>query len=212
MEFATPELSAEAAYKLLIGSVVPRPIAWISTRAAQGHGNLAPFSAFTFVSSAPPMIAVSVGRRNGGLKDTAINIAREREFVVNIADMRLIRPLHRSSFAFGEHESEIEQLGLATSPSRKVSALRLTDAPINMECKLHDTLEFGNEPTQLFVGEVLHFHVRDDLCVDGKIDSFALDPVARLGGPHYASLGRKITFGLRGALEPAAESQYTAEP
>jgi flavin reductase (DIM6/NTAB) family NADH-FMN oxidoreductase RutF len=204
VEFASPDLSAEAAYKLLIGSVVPRAIAWISTRAERGHGNVAPFSAFTFVSSAPPMIAVSIGRRDGRLKDTAINIAREGEFVVNIANMALIRALHQSSFAFGEHESEIAKLGLATAPSRQVGALRLTDAPVNLECKLHKSFELGTEPTQLFIGEVLYFHVRDELCVDGKIDSFALDPIARLGGPHYANLGRKITFGLGGSLEPSA--------
>jgi flavin reductase (DIM6/NTAB) family NADH-FMN oxidoreductase RutF len=206
VEFAASDLSKESAYKLLIGSVVPRPIAWISTLSRFGKVNLAPFSAFTFLSSRPPMIGVSIGRRDGALKDTAKNILRDGEFVVNIADMALIKPLHRSSFPYEEHESEVDQLDLATLESRDIRPPRVADAPINLECTLHQALEFGSDRAQLFVGEVQRFHVRDPLCVDGKVDSFALDPVARLGGPHYASLGGKVTFGLRGALASDEES------
>ena len=202
VEFCASDLSQEAAYKLLIGSVVPRPIAWISTLSRFGKVNLAPFSAFTFLSSKPPMIGVSIGRRDGKLKDTATNILRDREFVVNVADMALIKSLHRSSFPYDEHESEAEQLGLVTAASREIRPPRIVDAPINLECTLHQALEFGDDQAQLFVGEVRWFYVRDPLCVNGKIDSFALDPIARLGGPHYAGLGGKITFGLRGALAP----------
>lgn len=202
VEFAASDLSKEAAYKLLIGSVVPRPIAWVSTLSESGGVNLAPFSAFTFLSSDPPMVGVSIGRRDGALKDTATNILREREFVVNIADMALIKPLHRSSYPYDEHESEAEQLGLVTLPGRNITTPRIADAPINLECTLHKALEFGDDRAQLFVGEVQRFYVRDSLCVNGKVDSFALDPIARLGGPHYASLGGRVTFGLRGALAP----------
>ncbi len=202
MEFETSDLSAEAAYKLLIGSVVPRPIAWITTLSAGGHTNLAPFSAFTCVSSKPPMIAVSIGRRDGELKDTAKNILREREFVVNMADMALIKPLHRSSYAYDEADSEVKEIGLAVAVSRKVRTPRLVDAPISTECSLHSVIEFGDDRTQLIVGRVDCFHVRDALCQSGKIDSYALNPIARLGGPHYAALGTKVTFGLRGSLVP----------
>lgn len=206
MEFAASDLSKEAAYKLLIGSVVPRPIAWISTLSISGGVNLAPFSAFTFLSSKPPMIGVSIGRRDGKLKDTAANILRDGEFVVNIADMAQIELLHRSSYPYGEHESETEQLGLSTLPSRDIRAPRLADAPISLECKIHQALEFGDERWHFFVGEVRRFHIRDALCVDGKIDSFSLDPIARLGGPHYTGLGERVTFGLRGSLVPDGAS------
>ena len=202
VEFATSELTAEAAYKILIGCIVPRPIAWISTLSAKGHANLAPFSAFTFVSSKPPMIAVSFGQRSSGAKDTAKNIARDKEFVVNIADFPLIEAVHRSAFEFPEDVSEIEVLKLATLPSKDVRPPRLADAPISLECRLHDVIEFGENRAQLVVGEVLRFHIRDVLCKDGKIDSAKLNPIARLGGPNYAKLGEMITFGPSGTMTP----------
>jgi flavin reductase (DIM6/NTAB) family NADH-FMN oxidoreductase RutF len=204
MELATSDLTYEAAYKLLIGCVVPRPIAWISTLSAQGHPNLAPFSCFTFVSSRPPMVAISIGPLKGRPKDTARNIARDKEFVVNIANMSMIDALHRSSFEFPEEVSEIEKLGLATAPCRNVRAPRLADAPISLECHLHQIIEFGEVRTRLVVGEVKRFHIRDALCKDGKVDSYALDPVARLGGPHYAALGNKVTVAAGGGT-PANE-------
>jgi flavin reductase (DIM6/NTAB) family NADH-FMN oxidoreductase RutF len=202
VEVATADLTFEAAYRLLVGCVVPRPIAWISTLSEHGRPNLAPFSCFTFVSSRPPMVAASIGPREGDLKDTPRNIIRDKEFVVNIADMALIEPLHLSSFEYPADVSEIEKLGLATAPSRDVRPPRLADAPINLECRLHNIVEFGELRTQLVVGEVIRFHIRDALCKDGKIDSFALNPVARLGGPNYAALGRKVTMGPGGNSLP----------
>jgi flavin reductase (DIM6/NTAB) family NADH-FMN oxidoreductase RutF len=202
VDLATADLTFEAAYRLLVGCVVPRPIAWISTLSEHGQANLAPFSCFTFVSSRPPMVAASIGPREGALKDTPRNIMRDKEFVVNIADMPLIEPLHLSSFEYPADVSEIEKLGLATAPSVDVRPPRLVDAPINLECRLHKIVEFGDLHTQLVVGEVVRFHIRDALCKDGKIDSFALNPVARLGGPHYAALGRKVTMGPGGNSLP----------
>ena len=209
MEFASADLTYEAAYKLLIGCVVPRPIAWVSTLSAQGRGNLAPFSSFSFVSSKPPTLLFSIGRRkrDGAAKDTARNIMRDKEFVVNVADLSLIEALHRSSFEFGDEESEIEALGLATLASRMVRPPRLALAPIALECVLYDARIVGEDQTQLVIGEVKHFHVRDDLCRDGKIDSFALNPIARLGGPHYATLGERITFGADGNIVGSGEEK-----
>lgn len=206
MEYASSDLTAEAAYKLLIGCVVPRPIAWISTLSAKGHANLAPFSAFTFVSSKPPMIAVSIGRRRDELKDTAKNIMRDKEFVVNIADLALIEAVHRSSFEFPEDEGEIEALNLVTVPSRDIRPPRLEAAPVNLECRLHDVIEFGDQRAQLVVGEVLRFHIREALCTNGKINSAQLNPIARLGGPNYAKLGDTITFGPTGPTTRAVTS------
>jgi flavin reductase (DIM6/NTAB) family NADH-FMN oxidoreductase RutF len=204
MEFICDELTENAAYKLLIGSVVPRAIAWITTLSAAGHVNAAPFSGFTFVSNKPPMIAVSIGRRKDALKDTAANIQREREFVVNIADMAMLNALHRSSFEFPEGVSEVEQLDLRLVPSREIRTPRLEAAPVNMECRLHDVVEFGDDRMQLFIGEIRRFHVRDELCKDGKIDSVKLDPIARLGGPTYAKLGEIITLATGGTVVAAS--------
>lgn len=187
-------LAAEASYKLLTGIVVPRPVAWVTTLNASGGVNLAPFSAFTFVSPKPPMLAISVGRKAGVYKDTARNILATEEFVVHIADQPLIGPMHLSSIEHPSHVSEVEELGLATMPSVHVKPPRLAVAPIAMECRLRHCIEFGETRSRLLVGEVVLFHFRDGLLKAGKINTKELDPVCRLGGPRYATLGEIVTM------------------
>jgi len=183
-------LDVIASYKLLTGIVVPRPIAWISTLGADGQVNVAPFSAFTFVCTKPPMLAITLGPRPvGGLKDTAKNIAARKEFVINIANVGLLDALHESGMDYPEETSEAELLNLATLPGERIKTPRLADAPISMECVLHKSLELGVAKANLIIGEVLLFHVRDGLAVNGKIDTQLLDPICRLGGPLYAALG-----------------------
>jgi flavin reductase (DIM6/NTAB) family NADH-FMN oxidoreductase RutF len=194
VEIDPAQLDADEAYKLLVGAVVPRPIAWVTTRSAAGHINLAPFSCFTFVSSEPPMLAISVGRLRGALKDTARNIAREREFVVHIADESQVELVHRSSEELPEDVSEAAALGVELAPARRVRTPRLADAPVAMECRHAETVEFGRLRTQLIVGEVLAFHVADAIYSNGRIDATRFRPIARLGGPRYARLGEVVTL------------------
>lgn len=186
------DLTAEASYKLLTGIVVPRPIAWVTTVSVDGVVNLAPFSAFTFVSPKPPMIAISIGHKAGVYKDTARNILATEEFVVNIADQAHLDALHQSAEEYASHVSEVDTLGLETSPSDLVAPPRVATTPIAMECALRHCMEFGETRSRLFVGEVRRFHFREGLLRDGKIDTVALDPVARIAGPNYATLGHLI--------------------
>jgi flavin reductase (DIM6/NTAB) family NADH-FMN oxidoreductase RutF len=183
-------LSPQDVYRLLTGIVVPRPIAWVTTRSPAGVTNLAPFSCFTFVSSEPPMIGINVGLRNGELKDTARNILDTGEFVVNIGDETMIRQIHLSAVAHPPDMSETELLELETADSVRVAIPRLAQAPINLECRLREALAFGDAGTRFIVGEVLMFHIRDGLCERGKIDTLKLRPVCRLAGQNYASLGQ----------------------
>jgi flavin reductase (DIM6/NTAB) family NADH-FMN oxidoreductase RutF len=187
-------LAAEPAYRLLTGIVVPRPIAWVTTVSAAGVVNLAPFSAFTFVSPKPPMLAISIGHKKGIYKDTARNILATEEFVVHIADRNLIEPVHLSSIEHSPDVSEVAELGLATAPSERVRVPRLTDVPVAMECRFRQSLEFGETRSRLIIGEVEMFHVRDGLLHDGKIETAQLDPICRLAGPRYAALGEIITM------------------
>lgn len=186
------ELDAEQTYKLLTGVVVPRPIAWITTRSAAGVVNLAPFSAFTFVSTKPPLLGVNIGRKAGVRKDTAVNILAQGEFVVHIAHAPLVEPLHASAVEHPPEVSEVELLGLPTSPSTHLKVPRLQAAPVAMECRFHSATPFGDTGAEFFVGEVLCWHVRDGLLKQGKVDSFELDPLCRLGGPWYATLGERL--------------------
>src|SRR4051812_20779187 len=114
MKIESSHLSQVQAYKLLSGIVVPRPIAWVTTRTSPNVVNLAPFSCFTFVSSDPPMVGFNVGVKASGTKDTANNIAVNREYVVNIADDSMIAKVHGSSAEFPADQSEAENLGLST--------------------------------------------------------------------------------------------------
>jgi len=200
LELDPHTLSAEQNYKLLIGAIVPRPIAWVTTVAANGGTNAAPFSAFTFLSSEPPMIGISIGLKDSGaghgqvdaLKDSASNMLARQEFVVNIADLDSLDALHLSAGEFPAEVSEVEVLQIRTVPCVRVATPRIAEAPVAFECRLVQVIPFGKR-SSLYVGEVVNFHVRDDLLLDGKIATTALRPIARLGGPNYASLGEIIS-------------------
>ena len=187
-------LDAETAYRLITGVVVPRPIAWVTTLSNSGVVNLAPFSAFTFVSPKPPMLAISVGRKGGIYKDTAQNILNNEEYVVHIADSSLMTAVHESSTEHPPDVSEVEELRLSTLPGERIKVPRLAAAPVAMECRFRQCLEFGETRSRLIVGEVLVFHIRDGLLQKGKIETRALDPIARIAGPRYAKLGEIITL------------------
>ena len=187
-------LDAETAYRLITGVVVPRPIAWVTSLSGSGVLNLAPFSAFTFVSPKPPMLAISVGRKGGIYKDTAQNILNNEEYVVHIADSSLMTAVHESSTEHPPDVSEVEELRLSTLPGERIKVPRLAAAPVAMECRFRQCLEFGETRSRLIVGEVLVFHIRDGLLQNGKIETRALDPIARIAGPRYAKLGEIVTL------------------
>lgn len=193
-------LDPEATYKLLTGVVVPRPIAWVTSLGADGGINLAPFSAFTFVSSKPPMVGINVGRKAGVMKDTGSNILRSGEYVIHIPDAGLLEAVHQSSVEYPAEVSEVAVLGLQTLASDKVRVPRLAAAPIAMECRLHRSIAFGDTGSEFMVGEIVAFHVRDGLLVDGKIDTATLQPICRLGGPNYARLGEIVR------MQPVAQT------
>jgi len=194
MRIDPAELGAERIYRLMTGIVVPRPIAWVTSLSAKGVLNLAPFSAFTFVSQKPPMLAISIGRKAGVWKDTAHNILDTGEYVIHIADTPLMQALHDSSVEHPPDVSEVEHLNLATVPSELIKVPRLAAPPVAMECRFRQCLEFGEAKSRLIVGEVVMFHVRDGLVNNGKVETRELDPIARIGGPRYASLGEIVTL------------------
>jgi flavin reductase (DIM6/NTAB) family NADH-FMN oxidoreductase RutF len=194
MRIAAKDLETEAAYKLITGIVVPRPIAWVTTLSPSGIVNLAPFSFFTCVSPKPPLMAISVGRNAGVYKDTARNILAGEEYVIHIADFSHLEALHHTSTEYPPEVSEVEAAGLATVSSDEVKVPRLADTPVAMECRFRNCIEFGHTRNRLIVGEVVVFHLRDGLVRDGKVATGDLDPIARLGGPTYARLGEVVTM------------------
>jgi flavin reductase (DIM6/NTAB) family NADH-FMN oxidoreductase RutF len=178
-------------YRLLIDVVVPRPIAWV-TSVGDGVVNAAPFSCYTFVSTTPPMLAIVCGQKGGVSKDTVVNARTSGDFVVNVVTEELAPAMNLTSAEHPPHVSEVELAGLALAPSRFVKAPRLAQSPVNLECRFDRIIEFGDEPSQVIVGTVVHVHVSDRLWSDGRVDCVAMRPLARLGGPLYGALGEII--------------------
>lgn len=177
-------MTAKQNYKLLIGSVVPRPIAWVSTISSDGIANLAPFSFFTVVSRNPPMLAFSVGEgveeRAGTIKDTLQNIRKNKEFVINIVTARLANEMAKSGEHVTSEINEFDYVGLTAAESIAVSVPRVLEAPINMECKLHDIIQLGDD--HLVIGRLVKFHIKDELYQNGRINLEKLAPIGRLAG------------------------------
>ena len=175
-------------YRLMVGSIVPRPIAWVSSISREGVPNLAPFSFFTCVSHYPPMVSISVGARDGDYKHTTRNILETRGYVVHAVSNGLEEQMNVCSGDFPPEVSEFDEAGLTPIPADLVPAPRIAEAPLAMECTLHTMLSLG-EPehvTHLVIGEILRWHVREDLVEQGKyIDPVRLQPVGRLAGNNY---------------------------
>ena len=178
------EMEPRDVYKFLIGSVVPRPIAWTSTVSRDGVRNLAPFSFFTVASRNPPMLCISVGPRpEGTTKDTLSNVEETGEFVVNIVSLPLSNTMHESSKNHPPEADEFEKAGLTGEPCEVVAAPRVGEAGVSMECVLDRVLLLGTD--HLVIGRVVRFHVRDDLYGEnGRVDVARLNPLGRLAGDY----------------------------
>jgi len=194
VQFDPTVIDTTAMYKLLIGSVVPRPIAWVSSVDADGVRNLAPFSYFMAITHDPPTVAFSSGPRGAdigggvrGKKDTLHNVEVTCEFVVNVVDDALAAQMNVTSGDYPPEVDEFTQAGLAAAPSVKVRAPRVAAAPVSMECRLVRVIPVGNLPHHLVMGEIVHLHVRDDVydVATGRIDMHRLRPVGRLAGHLY---------------------------
>jgi flavin reductase (DIM6/NTAB) family NADH-FMN oxidoreductase RutF len=184
-------LERQNMYKLLIGSVVPRPIAWVSTISPGGRPNLAPFSYFNIACANPPTLLFCPNRRaDGSKKDTLLNIEATGEYVIHIVDEARVEQMNRTSAEFPPEVDEFEQAGLTPSPSRRVRPARVAEAPIAFECRLFQIVPVGDAPSggDVVIGRVLLVHIRDDVRPDTDVDLRALRPVARLAGSGYARI------------------------
>jgi flavin reductase (DIM6/NTAB) family NADH-FMN oxidoreductase RutF len=192
LKIETKGMPTEALYKLLTGSVAPRPIAWVTTVSPAGLPNAAPFSAFTLVCNQPPMLLVNAGRIGGVQKDTARNIEATGCFTVNVVTAPLLATMNESSAFYPPDVAEPDVLGIELIKGDLVASPRIAASPVSMECRLHRVLEFGVEGSQSFVGEVLAWHIDDAIYSNGKIDQRKLNPVGRIGGAVYTTLGELI--------------------
>ena len=195
MEYAPHDLTARERYKVLTGFVLPRPIAWVTTIGDTGVVNAAPFSFFNVFCEDPPLCMFSASPGPDGLpKDTAVNIQRTGEFVVNLADEPLARVMHDSSGDFPPEIGEPSYLGLKLAPSTKVAVPRLADAPWAMECKTWKTIDVNGR--QLIMGEGIHFHIRDELwdTASMRVHMDRYHPVGRMFADRYCRTDDRMVF------------------
>lgn len=192
-------LDQQELYKLLIGCVVPRPIAWVATVDPDGMRNLAPFSFFNAIGSNPPAVSVSINytAANDQRKDTLRNIEATGEFVVNIVTEELAQAMNITATDFPPDIDEFVAAGLTPAPSVTVRPPRVAESPVNFECRLLTMVPIGSGPgsATLVVGTIAHIHVRDDL-IDHRyrVNLRALRPIARLAGADYAYV--RETFAM----------------
>jgi flavin reductase (DIM6/NTAB) family NADH-FMN oxidoreductase RutF len=197
--FDANDLTKEQSYKLLNSSIVPRPIAWVSTVSEEGIHNLAPFSWFNAVAVQPPTVAFSVGLDDleRGFKDTYVNLNASGECVINIVTAPAAAAMNICGTAFDPTTDEFAEAGVTPVKSELVRPMRVQESPVQLECKLHQVVTLGNEKgrNDLMICSVLLMHVHDDVYIgDYKIDPDKLQAVGRMGGTVYTRTRETFTM------------------
>ena len=187
----TKNIELKEIYNLMISGISPRPIAFVSSADIDGNDNLAPFSYFNAFGSNPPILAFSPANsgRTGKQKDTLINIKATKEFSVSIIDHKMVEQVSLSSCEYDKLIDEYIKSGFEKEKSNIVNTPFVSGTPFAMECKLYDIIELGGKPGSgnLILGEIICFHVREDILdKDKRINPYDLDPIARLGYNYYS--------------------------
>jgi flavin reductase (DIM6/NTAB) family NADH-FMN oxidoreductase RutF len=207
MDAPADTLSPRQLYKLMTGTIVPRPIAWVSTRSRDGVANLAPFSYFNGVASDPPTLMFSCGKRSAERdKDTLTNVLETRAFVVNLVTFELAEAMNLSAIDAPPEHDEFEIAGVSAAPAQAVAAPRVAESPVHFECVLAGTFEAGSNVAVF--GRIVHLHIDERVLLENdRIDMAALDPVGRLAGNRYLRLGE--TFEM---TRPAYNDWVVGDP
>jgi flavin reductase (DIM6/NTAB) family NADH-FMN oxidoreductase RutF len=188
VKFDPTDLDLKDAHDLLVCAVLPRPIAFVSTIGEDGVYNVAPFSYFTLLSSKPAIVGIGIGRkRDGKKKDTLCNMEYTKDFVINVVTESLAAAMNQASGEYPSHVDEFKEIGLTPAPSDLVRSPRVSESPVNMECRLIQILQFGEAPRiQSFsIGEIIRIHVKDELWINGVIKADELRVIGRLGEDLY---------------------------
>lgn len=198
MQINMADLSPAKAYFLMTQTIIPRPIAWVLSENQNSSFNLAPYSFFNAISSDPPLLMFSAGkRREGSDKDSLTNIQRLGKCVIHIANSEQINQVHQTGTALPPEQSEIDEYDIALTEFAGFSLPRVKNAPVAFGCELYQVNEIGNKPMSLIFVEIKQTYICDQvvsITADEKlkIDTKQLDPLARLGGLEYAALADVI--------------------
>jgi flavin reductase (DIM6/NTAB) family NADH-FMN oxidoreductase RutF len=198
MRFETAKLTPQENYKLLIGGILPRPIAWVSSISVDGHVNLAPFSFFTVASANPPIVCFNpMYNQDAQAKDTLRNIREEGEFVINTVSASQLDVMNKSCHNLPHDTDEFEYAGITKTESDFIKPPRVANAVVSFECKLNQIVDLGDQALSghLILGDVIAVHVNDNAFADGKINSNELDAIARMSGDDYSLTREKVQLG-----------------
>lgn len=183
MQIDSSQFSDHDMNKLIKGTVVPRPIAWVSSINAEGVPNLAPFSFYTVASLDPVTLCFSIGKGNDGDKDTLANIEETKEFIIHVVAEEYADAMHETSLMHPPEVDEFKQAGLPMEKGIKVAAPRIKGVPIAMECQLDHILPVGT--SNMVFGKLAYYHIRNDIYLEkDKVDPYALQPVGRMAGDY----------------------------
>jgi flavin reductase (DIM6/NTAB) family NADH-FMN oxidoreductase RutF len=187
VQFDFKRMAPAERYKLLLATVLPRPIAWITTKDASGGINAAPFSFFNVFGNDPATVGVGIGSKAPGEpKDTRANIRANEQFVVNLVPFSLAQQMRVTSIAFPKGVEEPKEAGLSLAPSERVSVPRIAQAPVSMECTFMQEVVLGS--FSLVLGQILLIHVQDEAVIDRTrqyVDASKLDLIGRMEGAWY---------------------------
>lgn len=197
MIFDVEKLQPQHIYKLMISSIVPRPIAWVSTVSKDGVFNIAPFSFYAGITSEPPLLMISIGKKESGVKkDTWKNIEDVGDFVINIVTYDLIEKMNITATAFDEKVDEFVEAKLSPEKSDSVNSPRIKESPINIECKKEAIIDIAD--MGIVIGRIVRFHIDDDLINEkGYIDNRKLKIVGRMGGADYCVVSLENIFTIK---------------
>ena len=190
MIFDPDTISFKETHKLMIGSIVPRPIAFVATTSKDGKNNIAPFSYFNGVCSKPPTIMFAPARRgwDGSEKDTLVNIRETKQFTINIVSESFAEKMVECSTDYDNEIDEFIISGLNPMPCEKITPPRLQEAKISYECELNQIVEIGDDKAGsgfVVIGTIILFHIDQGIMIDGKINLQKLNPIGRLAGNWY---------------------------
>lgn len=191
------ELSERDNYKFLIGSIIPRPVAVVTSVSEETIINIAPFSYFNIVTSNPPIVSLAIQRKSGEMKDTARNIVTTKEAVIHIADETSLEDINQTAANLKTTESELSLTNFTLENSEEVSVPLIEELKIKMEVELYQHVPITNDRevnADLLLLKIKKYHIVDELYHEGRIDPDLLNPVSRLAGNDYATLGEKRTI------------------
>lgn len=195
LDFKT--MDKKAIHKVLIGSIIPRPIALVLSKTNEDVWNVAPFSHFSLVSSDPAVIGIGINRKEGSAKDTARNILQEKKCIVHIVSRDILEDANQTAASLSPLQSELNRTRFTLRQSAFLDIPSIKEAKIALECEflMHTVIEDDNEAkVDFFLAKIIGMTLDDSVYQDGKINYQALDPIARLAGHEYATLGEIISL------------------